>query len=202
MRPLLLAACLALAGAPALASGKSTAKSAKAQAKAAAAQAELQRLREQLRGLAGRSHWSGVDELYQRMVEVDPAALTLEDHLRGIEAAEALGRPDLAWPRVRAALTLSDSAELIERYARLSVFYGEVSLRLSKDWTGTATLEALPMPLDPVQRRVIEAAQEGLAEGGSYTGLLPLGMYRLGGTRFSVAGGPVVEVVAEPAAED
>lgn len=206
MRALLLVAsltaCLVAAVAPAQAVAASTGRGAKAQAKAAAAEAEVQRLREQLRGLAGRSHWSGVDELYQRMVAVDPEGLTLEDHLRGIEAAEALGRPDLAWPRVKAALTLSDSEELIERYARLSVFYGEVSLKLDRSWTGPATLEATPMPLDPVQRRVIEAAQEALAEGGSYTGLLPLGMYRVGQTRFGVVGGPVVEVVAEPAAAD
>ncbi len=189
-----------LVASPALAVSKAQERKA---AEQAAAQAELVRLQGQLRSLASRGHWTGVDEIYQRMAELEHVKPDLEDHLRGIEAAEALGRPDLAWPRVNAALTLSDSADLIERHARLGIFYGEIELTVAKDVSPAGlTLSMVDMPLDPAQRRVVETAQTSLRATGSYAGLLPLGQYAVGGSTFDIVGGPSESVVIQPSRDD
>ena len=202
MRTLLLSLFLTLGSTEVRAGAKAAEK---ATEKAAAAEAEYTRLQEELRGLAARAHWAGVDETYARMTALEGVTLSLEDHLRGIEAAEALGRPDREWPRVRAALTLTTTDELLDRYARLLVFYGEAELSLAKDFTGSRQLQVVSMPLDPAQRRVIEQAQLSLEQSGQYQGLLPLGQYRVGDTAFDIVGGPTVVVTAspsDPAAQD
>jgi len=158
--------------------------------------AERQRLHEQLSTLSERGHWSGADDVYRRMVELRGVELTLDDHLRGIEAAEALGAPTDVWNRVHAAMEIELSDAVLERYARLSALYGEVEIKVPKSFEGSATLTVAHMPLDPAQRQVIESAQEALATEGSYRGLLPLGQYRAGEQPFDIVGAEVFTVVA------
>jgi len=158
--------------------------------------AERQRLHEQLHSLSERGHWSGADDVYRRLADLRGVELSLEDHLRGIEAAEALGAPSDVWNRVHAAMEIELSEAVIERYARLSALYGEVEIKVPKNFEGVATLTVAHLPLDPAQRQVIEAAQESLANDGSYRGLLPLGQYKVGEQPFDIVGSEVFTVVA------
>ena len=160
----------------------------------AAAVAEQHRLEGELRSLAARTHWSGVDGTYRRLLALPGAPLSYEDHWLGAQAAEALGEPAEVYRRLQAAIALDATDAALDWSARILINSGAVSLQVP----GGGALVALDMPLEPDWRHTVEVAQAALRTQGAYAGLLPLGRYTLNGQPFEVVGEPRVELHLRP----
>ena len=160
----------------------------------AAAVAEQHRLEGELLSLAARTHWSGVDGTYRRLLALPGAPLSYEDHWLGAQAAEALGEPAEVYRRLQAAIALDATDAALDWSARILINSGAVSLQVP----GGGALVALDMPLEPDWRHTVEVAQAALRTQGAYAGLLPLGRYTLNGQPFEVVGEPRVELHLRP----
>ncbi len=160
----------------------------------AASVAEQHRLEGELRSLAARAHWSGVDGTYRRLLALPGAPLSYDDHWLGAQAAEALGEPAEVYRRLQAAIALDATDAALDWSARILINSGAVSLRTP----GGGDLVALDMPFEPDWRHTVEVAQAALRAQGAYEGLLPLGRYTLGGQPFEVVGEPLVELHLRP----
>jgi hypothetical protein len=115
--------------------------------------------------------------------------LTRDDWWYGAEAARMLGKADLWRERLFQGLKLSPDERLSQTLGYIDNNFGRVELVAS----GPIELQADSL-LDPDQQRVVEAVKNQLWQGEAYTGLLPVGSYRLGDTSFTVAAGTQVRV--------
>lgn len=166
------------------------------------AQAEHTRLTEDMRRLAKRSAWRGVDASYVKMLDLqdDGVVLTYENHYMGAEAAKALGDVNGTYTRLIAARGVEKNPDTIQWIAEIEQSYGPVELRVDDKFSGGFELTIAVLPFAPDQRAAIQAAQAQVAESRSYSGLLPAGTYKLGEEEFTVVAGPQsVSVSLEPA---
>ena len=134
--------------------------------------AEHSRLSSEIRSLARKSAWKGVDQAYDR-ISLLRVEMSWEDHVYGAHASSELG--DIAQTRARlfAAVQLRPEKGLIDWLWSLDQSYGSVRLQ----GPAGSHLEASVLPLDPAQRRAIELAVERCAQTGIFEGLLPVGVY-------------------------
>jgi hypothetical protein len=166
-----------------------------------ASEAEHTRLAEEMRKLAQRNAWRGVEGSYARMlvIEKDGVVLTYDDHLLGAQAARALGDVTNVYDRLLRARSVKSTPEVTGWIADIEGSYSRVELARDLRYTGKIELTVDEMPFAPDQRAVIGAASQALATNGSYTGLLPFGGYSLSGKHFDVKqGGELVKVVLVP----
>lgn len=156
------------------------------------AQAELQRLRVELGKLAGKTAWTGVDRTYERMSELSVTyrlgPLTYEDHLLGIQAADAMGQPNLTLARIDRARVVKDSQELLDRKAMLYALFGPVRIKLRGPGDAPELQAKYVDFLDPANRNVLDAVKKSLTDDGRYEGLLPHGVYTLNDASFDIVG--------------
>lgn len=189
IRALLVAAAL-VASAPAMALSPEAAK------------AEQVRLRQEMRKLAKRNAWHGVEKQYVAMLELesDGVKLQFRDHFTGAQAARELGRITDVYTRLKRAVELKpDEAEASAWLAEIQASYASVLLAADDRYKGGSDLAPAAMPFDPAKRAAIGAAQATLAETNRYEGLLPHGEYTYGGKAFTVAASDsVVEVILVP----
>lgn len=184
MKPLRLVPLVALvASAPAFA--------------ASAAEAEHIRISEQMRKLATRNVWRGVESNYQKLLDLEKkgVTLTVDDHLLGVQAAQALGSVQDAYDRLQAADSVAPSDDLKSQIAAIDASYGRVDLDVDDRFDGDFTLKPATMPFDPGQRKAVEVAAARIQAERKFLGMLPYGRYTLGERAFEVTkGGAVVEV--------
>jgi hypothetical protein len=167
-------------------------------ADAAAAQAEHTRLSEEMRKLASRNAWMGVEKGYLNMLNVEKqgAVLTYDDHMLGAQAARALGDTTAVYDRLLRARSKKKTDEVAAWIADIEGSYGRVELLKDVKWAGTLTLTPDEMPFAPDQRAVIAVAFEAIKTKGEYKGLLPFGGYSLAGQHFEVKPGGELAVAA------
>jgi hypothetical protein len=151
--------------------------------------AEHSRLSSEIRSLAQKSAWKGVDRNYDRIALLR-VEMSWEDHVYGAHAASELGEISETRARLYAAVQIRPEKGLIDWLWELDHSYGSVQLKGVEG----AVLEAGPLPLDPVQRRSIEQAIISCAETGSFEGMIPEGSYRFDGLDFRVEHGEVAAV--------
>jgi len=158
-------------------------------------QAEHTRLTAEMKKLAARSAWRGVEESYQRLVTLskDGLVLTYEDYLVGAQAAGALGHIADAYDRLRDAAKLDGKLEVVEWMEEIEQNFGSVALSSARK--EPVELTADQMPFAPDRRAAIAFAQSEVAETGKFSGLLPAGSYAMAGIPFTVEAG-----TAEPLA--
>lgn len=144
--------------------------------------AEARRLSGELSTLARRQAWRGVDRTYRALVQ-GGAALELQDHLLGADAARALG--DLATCRARLLAAVAHRADWValERLHAFDSQHTAVNLH------GTA-LEATAAAFAPEHREALAFARTALARDGRFAGYLPQGRYRLDGVAWDLAAEP------------
>ena len=167
-----------------------------------AAEAEHTRLAEEMRRLAKRNQWRGVESAYQEMLKLEEQGveLTYEDHFLAAQAARALGDVTDTYNRLRAAANVKRTDEVANWLADIQASYGRVELKRDDHYVGDSSLTVDEMPMAPDQRATIQKATGEVNETGGYTGLLPFGSYTYGGKPFTVEpGGNIVRVVLEPA---
>ncbi len=158
--------------------------------------AEHVRLTEEMRRLAKRNAWKGVEAAFVKLKELEERGVELsyEDYYLGAQAARALGDINAVYKRLKAAAKEEGSKEVIEWLSDLDGTYGQVAL-VSKRKKGVE-LKAVQMPFAPDQRAAIEVAMSRIAEHGRYKGLLPQGKYHFGDELLNVvAGGEVLNLV-------
>ena len=147
-------------------------------------EAERIRLTEEMRRLAKRNAWKGVEASYQELEVLEQKGLSLsfEEHFLGAQAARALGNINDVHERLRHAVKAGGGPEkvreAIEWLSDIDANYGRVDL-VNKT-RSEALLAPLQMPFAPDQRHAIEAAAQEVLENGRYVGLLPAGEYTFG----------------------
>lgn len=159
--------------------------------------AEHRRLQGELRKLAQKAAWSGVDRTYVSMVDLG-IQLDPNDHLQAAQAAIARGDALLAMLRFRRVIaqrpppdapeedhvTYEDARSALER---LETRYGPVSISVGE---GRQPVLLRPSaPFAPDERTAVEQATQRLAEERVFRGLLPVGEYEIDGRAFEVMAG-------------
>lgn len=166
-----------------------------------AARAEHIRLKEEMKKLARRNAWRGVDSQYRSMLslEKDGVVLGYRDHYTGAQAARELGRITEVYTRLKRAVEQRPEEEATTWLGEIEANYGLVLLASDARYKGETSLAPAAMPFDPAKRAAIGAAQATLAEFGRFEGLLPHGDYTYGGKPFGLAAqGDKVEVLLVP----
>jgi len=158
------------------------------------AQAEHTRLAEQMRRLAKRAAWGGVDDSYVKMLELvdEGVVLSYDDHYLGAEAAKALGDINSTYRRLLRARDTDKSTDVVTWIKNIEASYAPVELKVDEKFKGEFVLDVAMLPMAPDQRAAIQAAQAIVAENRVYSGLLPRGEYTLGERSFTVNPGPTL----------
>ncbi len=118
------------------------------------------------------------------------------DHLVGAYAAREAGDLNKVYQRLKAAAAIDGTKEVIDWLYDIDHNYGRVTL--VSDGGGGAELIVKEMPLDPNQRKAVEAAIEVCRKKGDFVGLLPKGHYEFATQAFTVKPGVGVRVEVSP----
>lgn len=157
--------------------------------------AEAERLSDDLEKLAKRQVWSGVEKKYNELVATG-VEVALDDHLYGAYAARELGDVESAYERLQAAARKGGSKEIVDWLWDIDHNYGAVSLSMVPP--RSCELAVAEMPLDPNQRKAVEAAMRAATSDCAYEGMLPRGAYQFAGMDFKVEPGFSVKVEVNP----
>jgi len=164
----------------------------------AALEAEHTRLSEEMRMLASRNAWRGVEDSYEKLEALQDRGveLSVDDVWYGAQAARSLGDLSTAYARLKTAQSLGTNDAIDQWVDDIESSYGRVELSVDAHYAGSFALTPAEMPFDPEGRGAIESAQTSLAETRAYRGLLPLGRYQLGDHSFEVGTDGSVSSVA------
>ena len=160
-------------------------------------QAEADRLSGDIRSLAARQVWAGVERKYGQALLLE-TVLESEIHLTAAYAARERGDLISVYERLSRAATAKPSKEVVDWLWDLDHNFGRVNLMA--DRKGTAVLTVKQMPLDPNRRQAVVAAIAQAEETGGFKGLLPRGEYSFVGQDFRVEPGIAVQVEVSPKA--
>jgi len=156
---------------------------------------EHMRLSEDLKQLAARQLWQGVEKKYLELEKLG-VELSYADLMYGAYAARALGNVQHAYDRLKRAVKAEGTKEVVDWLFAIDSSYGAVEL-LAHNPKGVA-LECLEMPFDPDQRLAVEAAIDTVKREGEFAGLLPKGSYVYGGEPFLVYPGVSKRIELSP----
>ncbi len=165
------------------------------EAEAAAIAADADRLSGEIRSLARRQVWNGVERKYRQVVELG-AEVSSEIHLTGAYSAREVGDLLQVYERLLRASTGKPNEAVIDWLWDLDHNYGRVTLVADK--RRTAVLTSSQMPLDPNRRNAVQGAIERCEAEGRFNGLLPKGEYNFVGQEFKVEPGVAVRVEVSP----
>jgi hypothetical protein len=164
----------------------------------AALEAEHTRLSEEMRMLASRNAWRGVEDSYGKLEALHDRGveLSVDDVWFGAQAARSLGDLSTAYSRLKTAQSLGSNEAIDQWVEDIESTYGPVELSVDAHYQGPFALTPAEMPFDPEGRVAIESAQKSIAETRAYRGLLPLGRYELGDRSFEVGAEQSVASIA------
>ena len=151
--------------------------------------AERMRLADEMRSLARRDQWPGVDRKYRDMLKLKKAIPSFNDHNLGAQAAYNLGNIAGAHRRLNRALGVKKDDKAREWLAEITAGFFPVEINIHKRYEGKRALVANPMPIEPVKAGAVVWAQKRLQHKGSFNGMLPAGEYTIGAQRFTVEKG-------------
>ena len=155
--------------------------------------AERDRLSGELKTLAAKSRWVGVERVYQDLVKLE-VEITARAHQLAGEAARALG--DVSAARGRYAVAAVTSVEAREVLEDLDTRYGQVELRVRGARLPVLLRPHMPFMTD--ERVTIERARAQLLGERRFEGWLPKGTYEIDGHVFEVnPEGGMVQLVVE-----
>lgn len=152
-------------------------------------QASYQQLQEEMRHLATRNAWKGVDAAFLRMEALQGAGavLTGADLLAAAQASRALGDVRTLRDRLVRSLTIQPSPEVVEWLNAVEAGYGAVSLR--REIPDAAPVQPVDPPFSPEERNAIDFGNQALEAEAAFDGWLPTGLYRFGGEVLLVTPG-------------
>jgi hypothetical protein len=156
---------------------------------------ERDRLSDEMRQLAKRQIWAGVERKYNQLIELGVEILG-EDHLAAAYSARELGHLEDVHNRLSLAAASAPTKEVIDWLWDIDHNYARVVLIADKK--GSAVLTVDSMPLDPNQRKAVERAISETKDTGRFEGFLPRGRYVFATQPFSVDPGVGVRVEVSP----
>jgi len=163
--------------------------------------AERLRLSEEMKKLAQRNAWSGVERKYGelRALNID---LPADDHLLGAQAARYLGKTFEVYNRLSRAYRINEDPEVLQEMESIDGSFGRIELRGSERFL--PRIEPKVMPFAPDARKSIEWANEVMTNTGSFKGMLPAGEYTVACQEFTVVTGPnfLTESVNKPSRKE
>ena len=159
------------------------------------ARAEADRLSDEIRTLARRQVWNGVERKYRQIVELG-VEIDSVVHLTGAYSARESGDLLEVYERLMRASAGKPNEAVIDWLWDLDHNYGRVTL--VADRRRTAELSAAEMPLDPNRRNAVQGAVGICEREGRFNGLLPKGEYTFVGQTFRVEPGVAVRVEVSP----
>lgn len=157
--------------------------------------AEITRLTGEMRRLAQRNAWTGVEANYKALLTLTaPDALPAKTHKMGAEAARALGDASETYSRLILAKAAAEKAgeptqEIVDWMNDMNENYGRVEIKVDRKYKGELNLVTGVPPFAPDQRAALATAAAELAENRSFSGLLPVGTYSVGDQTFTVTKG-------------
>lgn len=163
--------------------------------------AEHQRISEELRKLAQRGNWSAVNDQFRALeaLEARGEPITPKEFELGAEAARAAGDIANAVDRLRRGARAGGTPEIIAALEDLEARFGPARVTVDPKYIADRTLAADSPPMAPDERAAIEFANKALTSG-SFEGLLPKGLYSVGGKTFAATPGGAAEgVILAPA---
>jgi hypothetical protein len=142
-------------------------------------EAEHRRIREEMKRLASRNAWAGVERNFQELLALQAKSdveISYEEWRLGAQAAQNLGDMQALRDRLAQAVRIEGKEEDIAWLEQIDKNFGSANLRsVDKDSVPTLTIAAMPFAAD--QRAALEYAQKQLAEKRAFRGLLPPGDY-------------------------
>lgn len=144
-------------------------------------EAETIRLRSEMKMLAKRDAWTGVDRAFRAAHALQPK-LTFDDYLLGAFAAQALGDMHTTRQRLMSAHALQEDKTVLDWLWNIDTEYVFVRLA-SKENDALIFMESA---FHPQTRTILEFAQGTLHNTGVFEGYLPSGTYTLGDFTFDV----------------
>ena len=153
--------------------------------------AEHARLTEEMRALAARNTWEGVEKDFHELLGLQGRGETLtpEEWRLGAQAARGVGNMTACRDRLSSAVEMSADEEAVSWLAQIDSTYGRVNLSADKTLLPRPKLNAQVMPFIPDQRKAIEFAQAIVEAEMDYEGLLPGGAYDYGAETFELGAG-------------
>lgn len=149
--------------------------------------AERLRLEEEMKKLAQRNAWTGVERKYQELMDLN-VELPFDDHMLGAQAARYQGKTLELYNRLKRALAMkSDAQDVVDELAAIDDAYGRVHLKGSERFL--PQVKPAVMPFAPDQQKSIARASEVMSNTGSFEGMLPLGDYTVACQQFTVVRG-------------
>ena len=149
-------------------------------------QAEIRRIYEDMLKFEKKGNWSAVEKRYQEVLRFKNGEIQHAIHLLGAQAANTRGDVSATKERLQRALEIEEVADTQTWLQSINASYATVDISVSKSYEVIPTLEAVEMPFLPDQQQAIAYAQEVLASGERFKGMLPFGEYTMGAATFSV----------------
>lgn len=149
--------------------------------------AERLRISEEMKKLAQRNAWTGVERKYAELGDLN-IDLPADDHLLGAQAARFLGKTFEVYTRLSRAFQINDDAEVLSEMETIDSGFGRIRLDGSERFL--PKIEPAVMPFAPDARKSIEWANEVMSNTGSFEGMLPAGDYKVACQEFTVVTGP------------
>lgn len=144
--------------------------------------AESVRLSHDMKRLASRNAWSGVERIFQLILETGVTP-SWDDYISAAHAARTTGDVTAVRERLLAANIIQESKEVHDWLWTIDNEYGQTQLAADKKY---AKLDVAVMPFNPDQVAAIKYAQSSLEEEGIFEGFLPAGDYIFTGMSISV----------------
>lgn len=141
--------------------------------------AEKVRIQEEMSLLAQQDSWSGVENLYQKLIALEKsgAELRLDDHILGAGAAANTGNLVSMLDRIKSGLEIDDDQSARNWYETTMSSTARVSIRL--EVSGTVSIQSEQMFFSQEQNSSIQYVQSHLNKSGVFNGRLPVGTYTL-----------------------
>jgi hypothetical protein len=158
----------------------------------AAKMGEKLRLEEELKKLAQRNAWAGVERKYLELLRLK-IDLPFEDHEMGAQSAGSLGKTYAVYERLLRAQELEDRVDINNSIAHIDANFGRIDIQGHEK--RRPDLNPDIMPFAPDQRKSIEWARQVIKNTGSFNGMLPAGSYSVCSQEFTVAPGAEFLVV-------
>lgn len=148
--------------------------------------AERLRLEQEMKRLAQRNAWTGVERKYNELLDLN-IDLPYDNHQVGAQAARALGKTLEVYERLERANKIKESPEVTQELQAIDGAYGRVWLKGSERFL--IPVKPVVVPFAPDQRKSTEWAEEVMTNTGSFKGMLPAGDYKVACQTFTVVAG-------------
>jgi len=150
---------------------------------AVAEDAEADRLEEEIRHLAKKNTWAGLERSFLALMERDSTP-TYETWIYGAQAARQLGKILETRERLDQAQSMQPSDDVAAQIKAIDTNFGRVVVLGALVSPNEMKPAVAPFAAD--QRKAIEVANGQLGEAGFYLGMMPKGKYAFGGNEREV----------------